>query len=492
MEQGKAALSAPPKIVAYEHLAGASGPAMNYRAPRYDARTLFNGPFPVAMLSDEPHILCDLSITGLSAIGSAQDLEQLTDGREVKLSLCLGDAILHESNARVTRHEDTALGRKLGVQFLGRGLDLNTVLSQYRREVLKGRLRASLFGETTRPDTNFRLLCVDILNWLRTCRSILEADGSDHTSIREEVVHDCRDAIHSAWITAGQEANAALEQVLEDPPALAAMKRFAERVLTTELIVSPLWRRAYEKPLGFPGDFALLEQLHRPAGLGTHPYSDFLDLLFRDAFGWMPSRTAALVQALSREMSHNKEAVDLKIATIGCGAGEELIALFERSRFPRPLSVTLLEHDAGALEHVYGRLIPLSIAASDRIRLNALHASHDQLVDGGELTGKLTMQNIILAPSIFDYLRHRSAANLLEALYQSLAPGGVIIAGCLRRHPQSSRWASELFCDWSMIHRNRDEVVALALRLPRAKIEVRLDTRGDVYILSVRRSRADH
>ena len=35
-----------PQVRAYEHVGGASGPQMRYRAPRFHVRDLFDGPFP--------------------------------------------------------------------------------------------------------------------------------------------------------------------------------------------------------------------------------------------------------------------------------------------------------------------------------------------------------------------------------------------------------------------------------------------------------------
>src|SRR5262249_35445064 len=100
-------------------------------------------------------------------------------------------------------------------------------------------------------------------------------------------------------------------------------------------------------------------------------------------------------------------------------------------------------------------------------------------------------QHVIVTPGLFDYLRHRPATQLLEALYDRLVPGGVIFAGCLRQHDGGARWASELICDWSMIHRSKDEVIAVPAKLRRARIDVRLDRNGDVYLLVVRKSRTD-
>jgi hypothetical protein len=487
-------MSVLPKIRAYEHLGGASGRQIRYRAPRYEARALFDGPFPVAVLDDEPHTLCDLSLSGLAVIGA--DGERMSEGREISLALKLGDTLLHEGRARIMRREGTDLGTKIGLSVLGRVLDLEEIATRYRHEILRTRLKASLDLHDAEPSAAFRILCADLLDRLRACREVLEAEEAqaradfDGSQSGVALVAACREAIHPLWKEIGVKANVALERVLEDPRALSAMKGFAERVLTAELVTGPLWQRAYRKPLGYAGDFALAAALHAAPTPTETLYASFLDALARDAFAWVPGRTIALAHAMARELAQQKAEAPFRLATIGCGGGEELRALFGRGRMTRPVAVTLVEQDAGALNHAYEGLAGLAIADPARLTLRALHASHAQLQDEGELSGAIEGQHLILAPTLLDYLRHRAATQLLDALYRALAPGGLILAGCLRAHGESSRWASELLCDWSMIHRERDEVIALGVGLPRAKIDVRPASEGDVYILAVRRPRA--
>jgi hypothetical protein len=332
---------------------------------------------------------------------------------------------------------------------------------------------------------------------LRACREVLEAEEAQ---MREQtnghdggaaLIATCREAIRPLWKEAGAKANVALENVLEDPLALSAMKGFAERVLTAELATSPLWQRAYRKPLGYPGDYAFAAALHAPPVPAQTLYATFLDAVARDAFAWIPGQTIALAQAMTRELAQQKDVAVFNLASIGCGGGEDLRALFERGRMTRHLSMTLIEQDAGALNHAYEGLAGLSIADPARLSLRALHASYAQLEDEGELAGALAGQHLILAPTLFDYLRHRPATQLLDALFRALAPGGLILGACLRAHGENSRWVSELLCDWSMIHREREEVFALGANLPRAKIDVRPAAEGDIYILAVRRPRVE-
>lgn len=479
-----------PQIRAYEHTNGEKGRSINYRAPRYQARELFAGPFPVAVIAGAPHSLCDVSRTGLSAIGQGGSQTIGESGATVPFVLRIGDAALIDGEAAVARVEGTELGPKVGLKFLRHQVDLDAVVHSYQRELLRARLAANFSPVDELPPASFRLVCADILGALRAARDVLEHWTGASTAIDESFLGECLETLWAALSPLAEAANAALEAVLEDPPKLGAHKRYAERVLTPEFIAAPLWRRAFGKPLGYPADYVLIQRLDSFGDRSLAPFVQLLEELGRRTFGWLPRRSQMIADALVREAGQQRAASPLRIVDVGCGYAGEAIALVERLRAARPIALTLVDPDAAALEHTLSRLNEDILRAGGRLQVSGRHAAYTQLLEGGELQGKLAGAHIIVAPALLDYLRHRAAIQLLDALHDCLVPGGLIIAGCVRRHPSSARWASELICDWSMIHRERDEVSALAVGLPKAKVDVRLDRDRDLYLLTIRRSRA--
>ena len=479
-------------VRAYEHIGGASGRRIHYRAPRHSVRSLFDGAFPVAVIEGVPYILSDLSASGFAAYAPQSEQAPLAPGAAITFALQFGDAVLHSGEAGVARIENTSLGPKLGLRFRRSDLDIERVVGRYRQELLRGRLRSGLIAPAPPPPPGFRILCADLLSALRTCRDVLDEERHGPIENPNGLISECLDGVAPVLASLARDANHMIEAVLEDPAALGALKRTASQILTPDVTLSPLWSRAVEKPLGYPGDFRLIRALHEPAPQEGSAYIRFLERLGRGIFGWVPNRTKLIIDSLAREIAHHRGHETLQIASIGAGAGEELRGLFARGRPSKPLSLTLLDQDEAALAHGYAVLHPETLSASAPVSLSCLHASHSQLLEDGELLAALQGQHVIVTPTLLDYLRHRAATQLLEALYERLVPGGVIFAGCLRQHEGSARWASELICDWSMIHRTKDEVFALPAKLRRARIDARLDKNGDVYLLIVRRPRTDH
>ena len=478
-----------PQIRAYEHANGAHGRRINYRAPRYAARELFETPFPIAVVAGAPFTLCDISRTGVSAIGAAA--VDLSEGQTVPVQLRLGESMLHGGTAAITRVEPTDIGPKIGLKFVEAQVDLDGVVRRYRQELLRAHLARSMADLEKPPSDGFRLLVSDILNALRSCREVLEPRRIDRDFMPDgTIVEECLEALAARLGPLGEQANLRLESILEDPSELARCKKLVERILTPELTASPLWARAYDKPLNYPGDYLLIDRLGQGGADEGSPYVRLLERLARRAFAWAVRRTDLIADALVREMHQQRGLPMLHIASVGGGAAAEIVELIDRLRQARPIRLTLTDTDVSALDHAHTRLNEEVLRAGNRLSIACLNASYTEFMEGGELEGALLGQHIIVAPTLLDYLRHRAASQLLDALYASLEPGGLIIASCLRSHPGSTRWMSELVCDWSMIHRERDEVLALASGLAKAKVDVRLDRDRDLYLLTVRKPRA--
>lgn len=480
-------MDVPNQIKAYEHLGGASGVKIRYRAPRYEARDLFRGPFPVTLLNGAAYLLSDLSMSGLSALEQASGQPPLEIGEEVPYEIRLGDQVIHEGRAGVVRAQETGHGRKLGLRFSRGFIDVDAVVKRYREEHMRTQIRSSFADIKSPVPADVKFACLEFLSQLRICRTALDTLGE--ISSPEELarlIDDCLVLLRPQIADLAQVGNCAVENSLEDTQSLGAIKRLFERLIAPEVAASPLWARAFNKPFGYPADFVLMREVNRAPEPGHSAYVMLLEQLFREVFAWIPSRTQALSDLIGREFSAQRPQESLRVMVVGSGGIEELRMLIGRGRFSKHVDLTLVDQDERALGQAQRAIFEACASAGGDVSMQCFHASHLQLQSEGELRGQIPSQHVILTPMLLDYLRHRPASQLVDALFTMLAPGGAFLAGCLRRHGESARWASELICDWSMIHRTKDEVVALANALARARVDVRSDARADNYLLAVR------
>ena len=250
---------------AYEELNGAAGREIRFRPPRYEARQLFPRMPPKVRLRSSLHQLRNVSIGGmaLNCSNTATDIPDV--GEVLNVSLQQSGLTIFESVAKVCRREDSVFGATVALRFVDNFLEVNKLLSRNTQAQIAANVQNDAAAATlVSPD--YRLFCADALSVLRSYRTILDNTG---TVAREtDCVFDpdsCYDACEARllqqWRSLWHTGNDLVRGVLPDPDALAATKEFTERVLTPELCLGPIWERAYFKPLGYPGDFEVMNYL---------------------------------------------------------------------------------------------------------------------------------------------------------------------------------------------------------------------------------------
>jgi hypothetical protein len=115
-------------MLAYEELKGSSGREIWFRAPRYEARKLFPHLPPRVRVRTSLHKLHNISLGGIAVVCN-QAAEDLPDvGEIVPLTIQQSSYAIFESNARVSRRENTVFGAKVAFNFVHGFVELDKLL----------------------------------------------------------------------------------------------------------------------------------------------------------------------------------------------------------------------------------------------------------------------------------------------------------------------------------------------------------------------------
>jgi extracellular factor (EF) 3-hydroxypalmitic acid methyl ester biosynthesis protein len=236
-----------------------------------------------------------------------------------------------------------------------------------------------------------------------------------------------------------------------DPETYTTRKALCADLLQPLLAQSPFLRRALEKPLGYAGDFEMMNMLYRDPWEGDTPLGRALNVCFTDE----PAATAnknriAYLDELIREKAGN---ASLRIASIGCGPAKEIeVLLAEAPEFGPRLDVTLVDQEQLAIDQC-ARTIPTARRCKAGLR-ELLH---------GDWPGPGECFDLIYSAGMFDYLGDGLFEAVTRKLFQALAPGGELVIGNVAAH-NPSRWIMEYFADWCLIHRAPTELIELGAR----------------------------
>ncbi|MDA1259495.1 MAG: hypothetical protein O3A20_02610 [Planctomycetota bacterium] len=268
---------------------------------------------------------------------------------------------------------------------------------------------------------------------------------------------------------------------------------YAQRALMPLLMPCPMHRRAYEKPLGYAGDYRLMELIQDELLEGDTLYGRFLHHVGRSytLAETVQRRDEVASDAIRRALKLQRP---VRIASLACGPAIELQRVFaELPTRKHPVELVMIDQDEDALGRCHQRLLGILNARPDSglITMSTLHFSIRQIVlpkPGAEqkLVDKdLHSFDLVYSMGLFDYIQQRLARAITGALWKMLGHGGRLLIGNLVRVPDSS-WMMEYATEWNLIYRDRAEMLDLASDLiapPKATPKVRRDSTGRCLFL---------
>lgn len=295
-------------------------------------------------------------------------------------------------------------------------------------------------------------------------------------------------SVFNVFVERFEEIGAALER-----DTVAAHRAYMRRQLHPLLLCSPWVYRTVTKPLGYAGDYEIVNMMFRDPFEGPSLFAKMVNYCFisQGAVVAHRNRIDYLLGKLVEEGLRTARAGrGLRVLSLGCGPAIELQQFLKRNGAADRASFDLIDFNdetlryAGAALNAAGgesgrrsvavRLIRKSVAG---LLKESVHST----------AGKSCPQyDFIYCAGLFDYLTDPVCRRVVELGFNWLAPEGLLVAtNVTTQNP--SRYGMEHMLDWSVIHRDAPQM--LALRPPAAAdtVEVRSDLTGANVWLEVRK-----
>ena len=415
----------------------------------------------------------DLSLTGAALVvhGAAASAGLVLVGdRLEKLRLECREGTIYRGTASVRRVMEREDDLVIGIELESRGIDLGLVYRFGSRHGFADLLSAVLSAnETARIFSEFKAWVADFRSYLLTTKAFLDAeeralDGMDLLS-REQTLQAYQEEVSPILVERLNAASAELSDFasrLSEDQHSHYRAYFRAHVIPL-LCASPLLRRAYEKPLGYAGDYEMMNMLYRDHAEGDSLFSKVINIYAAQE----PAARANInrleyLGARIREMALEKDG-RIRIASIGCGPAREITKLLEEQpRLGPRLEIALIDQEDRAITFAERTLGPL--AAKHGARVQFIKESVRRLLTTKKLSAALGERDFIYSAGLFDYLNQRSVTALMSALYEALIPGGQLAIGNVAAH-NPTRFFMEYALDWFLIHRSPEDLLAFAQAL---------------------------
>jgi extracellular factor (EF) 3-hydroxypalmitic acid methyl ester biosynthesis protein len=240
-------------------------------------------------------------------------------------------------------------------------------------------------------------------------------------------------------------------------PWRAASRYFHDR-FGALIDLSPFAARCFHKPLGYAGDFEMMNMVYRNESLGDTLFGRSLSRVVLDSHAARAVRHRAhylagkITAAIARSGPHRPA----HILSVAAGPAMELQLILRSDpallRAGRA-EIALLDQDASALTHAREQISALAAQAHVEVTVRCINTSIRTVIAEG-LHGSY---DLIYSAGLFDYLTDRTARAAGVRLAAALAPGGhALIGNFAVANP--TRPLMELILDWPLHHRSATDL----------------------------------
>lgn len=478
----------------YENLQGGVGREVFFRAPRHGVEKLGKADQINISMGGHAVRLNDISMSGMAVIDPSQGRDWTGEvGEQSWIDLDVAGERICSGPVEIARTENFPSSVRIGVRFVDWCPDISRlVASQLEAEFVRGLEDNAVFGADLVP-AQYKAVCADVLHLLTWQKEILTTlENRVGWSARERetrlsVAQSLEERVLKRWTKLWQAAEDIVRDLKMDSPEFLAVKSYTEQVLTPAFMGGPIWERSYNKPRGYPGDYAIMKMVYAWAREGETMADRLVHRVGLEVAECIATRMVLVQQSIAETIRKFGQNGPARIASLGCGPAKEVENILSSSRLAGEAHFTLIDQDLEALEDTHARLMPSVAGKRGQAQLKILQESFVGIVRGGVAAGEIEQQHLIYTVGLVDYLRASMARGLVTKLYSQLAPGGTLIIGNMADSKLSNYWPMEFITDWRVEYRNREEMLDMAVRCEGAEVDVQKESTGRVWMLYIRK-----
>ena len=269
------------------------------------------------------------------------------------------------------------------------------------------------------------------------------------------------------------------------PDDLGLHKGYAQRELHPLLLCSPFIHRTFTKPLGYAGDYMMVNMILRNPYEGANTYARVVNHVpLRSATAEAHrNRIDRLLTMLEEETARvQQEGRQPRILNMGCGPAAEVQRFFA-ARSPRPpLLLELVDFNEETLQYAKGQIGPHIATMAPHTEVRFTHRSVNDLLKSAARQNEPQSASfdVVYCAGLFDYLSDRICGRLLRLFYQWTLPGGLVLVTNVHSS-QPARGLMEHLQEWTLVLRNETNMLQLANDLGRQQVNTD-DTGANVFL----------
>jgi extracellular factor (EF) 3-hydroxypalmitic acid methyl ester biosynthesis protein len=251
-----------------------------------------------------------------------------------------------------------------------------------------------------------------------------------------------------------------------EPEARPVHIHYTKRQLHPILLCSPFGYRTHQKPLGYAGDYEMVNMIVRDPYEGSSLFAKIVNAWFLNQLPAQAHRNRLkilkekLIGEAARAASQGRPA---RILNLGCGPAGEIQEFLIEQPISEQAQFTLLDFNEETVQHTSQVLNEIKSRHARHTSFQVQKKSVQHLLKEAAKPGANTQDkryDFIYCAGLFDYLSDRVCKQLTAVFYEWLAPGGHLLTTNVDAS-RPFRNKLEFILDWNLIYRTGRELVAL-------------------------------
>ncbi len=369
----------------------------------------------------------------------------------------------------------------VGVKFVGlthtekillqkRFLLADYVLLSYSKEITQKNLNSK---EKQKIESFF-------MNDLKvTLEKLLDVETMIAEEVSDKVImQECRNVL-DAFVKAGDKLNS----LLDSKAMTKEIKQRSRALLGHFLFQSYNFKRGFEKPRGYPGDYKMLEMVYDDQELsqGIGKFIDRYGLDVPYSVGIRARKDSMKEYLYNFINSSNEEHLNIvNLASGGCRDIREMLKL--PIHYKGRAQIICIDQDEVAINFSRKKL-----SASDKsnIRINFIQGNILKL-ESLDIANANSI-DLIYSIGIADYLQDRMLTKIFRDCYKLIKPGGRFVVA-YKDKDKHKPLALDWYADWCFIPRNEQELINIiyeSMGREKVSIEVKRIDSGLIFFAEV-------
>lgn len=404
--------------------------------------------------------------------------EVLTD-----LTIRSGERSIYKGKAVVTSLLNTGLMAVVSVVLIDEWSDLNAVRGDLSSIADEAQRFVEDWQDRFRIGRSYQVIVSEMRAFLaETSRWADQADMSNALprdasgNIRDDVFHELAMPLmkkgkdYLVWIEAEAAAVPAEDSV--------AHRNFAQSALHPLLLRAPFVYRTFAKPMGYAGDYEMVNQILADPRQGPNTYFQVVNTMFLKAAVAEAHRNRIdiLVAYLHRAAElAEREQRQVNILNVGCGPAVEIQRFIEECPDPRRLSFTLVDFSEATLAYTRDCIENSARLHGKTVQVQFVHESvHDLLKRAvrHETVSGQEQFDFVYCAGLFDYLSDKVCARLIQYFVLRSREGcNILVTNVHVNNPE--RNGMEHLLEWHLIYRDERQLESV---LPSQRMATQLYT----------------